>query len=314
MNTATLSPVLDAPVNGAVAADRDGFGEAFDIRRDGKGNLVMGGAADKRRNQNAMEELNSVTRVGVQPVVIFNMLPWPIRREMGYLGLKEIPAPDSPEGRASLDQLGLPEFTREYAGKVALLIVRGAGIDTPMDPGDQGDAKYIIKAVAPSDIGADFDKEYGPFGGVCWQRFIQNSDEQYTAPLERIKEKLADAGKRMKPYMLFCYREAESQWRKSEGNPKVISDSHVAAAKHLFDIGEIRVMPEWASATRSANAQFKECFFCASNILQRARICATCQNVQPGFEAEVAEAMVLAGGGELAGPKVKGKKKPEASE
>jgi hypothetical protein len=239
------------------------------------------------------------------------MLPWPIRREMGYIGMKEIPAPDSPEGRASLEQLGLPEFTKEYSGKVALLIVRGAGIDTPMDPGDQGDAKYIIKAVAPSDIGADFDKEYGPFGGVCYQRFVQNADEQYTAPLERIKEKLVKAREAMKPYMLFLHREAESQWRKSEGNPKVISDPHVAAAKHLFDIGEIRVMPDWASATRSATAQFKECFYCASNILQRARICATCQNVQPGFEAEVAEAMVLAGA-ETKGKK--GSKKPQSDE
>lgn len=206
------------------------------------GRPYKGGLADRQRDRLVREEWQRLARRQWDPVELFNFHPWPMRVDLGELGLILIPAATGDEpGRARLD---LPRISMR----------------------DLGDGNFVPVSVLPNELAQEVERECRVFGGVLWTRAGE-------APSEWQVE---EARERRMSWYREEYRKAVNAWARHRQH-QFITDRQRDAARALLAAGEIDHLPEWIAWTRRAAVRV-ECPECGEEIRATARICRFCRS------------------------------------
>lgn len=221
------------------------FAKAMDWKVDpGKG-LQPVGAADKRRHQLVIEQWKSLERSKWDFATVVNMLPWEVTIRPPY-GIYTVPAPNKKKGEAF----------HTHTIKVPAMPVR-----------DLGDAMFYPTPVLPVEIAQEFESQYSESGGVFYYRG--------EAPPQEFSALVAAAKEKMRAGMEKRVMDAQSNWLRTNKNPRSIDPNDKLVARWLYDEGFIDNLPEWVTLTRDESLTSR-CPHCDEPIRKEAKVCKHC--------------------------------------
>lgn len=235
----------DSVVSAQIDQNNREFANSMDWKiTEGKG-LQPVGAADRRRHQLVMEAWKTLQKSGWEFATVVNLLPWEITIRPPY-GIYTIPAPNKKKNEAY----------HMYTVKVPAMPVR-----------DLGDAMFYPTPILPIEIAQEFEAQNLENGGVFYFRG-DNPPESFGEMLELGRQK-------MRAGMEKRIMDAQSNWLRTNKNPRVIDPNDKLAARWLFDQGFIDQMPEWTTLTRDESVT-TSCPFCFEPIRKGANVCKHC--------------------------------------
>lgn len=204
------------------------------------GAATKGGIADRLRDRLVREEWVRLAKRGWEVVELANYHAWPVRVDLGELGIVAIPAATAAEpGRAR--------------------------IETPrISMRDLGDGNFIPVSVLPSELAQEVEREYQKTGGVVW----------YAAGTAPSDAAVREARARQMSWYREEFRKAVQSWSRYRQH-QFITERQRDAAKALVEAGEIATLPEWVNLTRDASERTL-CPECGEEIKPAARVCRFC--------------------------------------
>lgn len=209
-----------------------------------------GGIADRLRDRLVREEWTRLHKRGWDHVEIENYHPWPVRVDLGELGIVAIPAAHG-----------------EEPGRVRL--------DTPrISMRDLGDGNFVPVSVLPSEMAQEVEREYQKAGGIVC----------HSAGAAPDPAAVAAALARQRAWYREEYRKAVQSWSRYRQH-QFITDRQRDAARALAEAGEIAALPEWVSLTRDSSER-RLCPECGEEVKPLARICRFCRSSLPQEAAD----------------------------
>lgn len=198
-----------------------------------------GGIADRVRDRLVREEWMRLAKRGWEAVELINYHPWPIRVDLGELGIISIPAAAGSHGSNSIT-----------APRISMR--------------DLGDGNFVPVSVLPTELAQEVEREYARCGGVVWHVLGEDIPE---AAVEQARA-------RQMAWYREEYRKAVHAWSRYRQH-QFITERQRDAAKALASAGEIAYLPEWVTLTRDAGER-TTCPDCGEEIKPTARICRFC--------------------------------------
>lgn len=199
------------------------------------------GLADRRRTTLVLELHVSMHKQGWENATVINMHPFELRHGMGNLN----------EMTVSKKKEGEP-YAKFVIDKYKVSIR------------DFGDAKYTPEAVVPTQMAEDISLAFKDYGGVFW----------YKGDGPPPPEMIAEAGAKQLDFYRRELQTGLDSWSRHK-QMKFITHHSRIAAKELFKLGQLSVLPEWVTATR-AESEIEICDACGEAIKKSAKKCKFC--------------------------------------